>query len=200
MENSEKLEDPKFIEVFKYGDFSKWLAKNHDKEKKVGVIVHKKHTGKKSPSHHELMLEAISHGWIDTTLKRLDENRFVRFFAKRNKNSKWSYNTLRYGEELIKEGKMKPSGLKALEEGKKKKPHDFGLPENPDMPEELKKELSKNRKAKENFEKFSPTMKRTYYRWILRGKQKETREKRARAAAKLASENVKAGASLKVNN
>lgn len=193
-------QEPKSIEVFREGDFSKWLEKNHGKESHVVVILHKKHTGKMHTNAASLMREAICYGWIDTTSKRIDEDRWAINYRKRSKNSKWSYNTLRYGEELIKEGKMKPAGLKAFEEGKKKKPHDFGLPENPNMPTELEIELSKNNKAKENFEKFSPSMKRTYYRWILRGKQKETREKRAKAAAKLALENVKVGASLKVNN
>lgn len=200
MSSSEKQKEPRSVEVFKDGDFGRWLSKNGAKENHVLVILHKKHTGKMHTNAAGLMREAICYGWIDTTSKRIDEDRWAINYRKRTKNSRWSYNTLRYGEELIKEGKMKPAGLKAFEEGKKKKPHDFGLPENPDMPEELSSELAKSKKAKENFEKFSPSMKRTYYRWILRGKQEETRKKRAKAAAKLALENVKVGASLKANN
>ena len=36
----------KEVEVFKKDDFRKWLEKNHSKENKVSVIVHKKHTEK----------------------------------------------------------------------------------------------------------------------------------------------------------
>src|SRR3990167_4363733 len=90
------------VEIFSKEDFRKWLSKNHDKEKKVGLILHKKHTGKGSSSHRELMEEAICFGWIDTTIKRIDEDRYIRYFAKRNKNGKWSKATQRYARELVK--------------------------------------------------------------------------------------------------
>ena len=64
----------KSIGAFDRKDFRKWLEKNHLNEKKVNVVLFKKHTGKKSPSHRELMEEAICFGWIDTTVKRIDEN------------------------------------------------------------------------------------------------------------------------------
>ncbi len=64
------MSDEKFIYIFDKEDFRKWLSKNHDKENKIGLILHKKHTGKKSPSHHELMEEAICFGWIDTIIKK----------------------------------------------------------------------------------------------------------------------------------
>src|SRR3989344_5714710 len=118
--------EAKLIEIFEKEDFSNWLAKNHTKERKIGLVIHKKHTGKKSPSHHELMLEGIRYGWIDTTIKRLDENKFIRFFVKRNEKSRWSYNTLGYAKKLIREKKMAPSGLKAYNEGRKNLPHDYG--------------------------------------------------------------------------
>ncbi len=186
------MSDENLIEVFDKEDFRKWLDKNHDKYKEIGLVLHKKHTGKGSPSHKELMFEAICYGWIDTTIKSLDENRFIRYFSRRSKNSSWSYNTLSYAKQLIKEGRMKLSGMKFYKEGLKKKPLDFGIPKNPDMPEELEKELNKKLISKRNFEKLSPSVKRTYYRWIIRAKLPETRKKRI----KLIIENMKTGKNL----
>ncbi|MBT4174262.1 hypothetical protein HOC80_04785 [archaeon] len=179
----------KKITAFDRMDFRRWLINNHDKEDKVSVIVYKKHTGKSSPSHRELMEEAICFGWIDTILKKLDENRYIRTFSRRNKNSKWSDNTLGYAKDLIKQGKMTSEGLKFYKEGLKKPTHDFGIPKNPDMPLELKKALNKNKKAKDNFENFSPSLKKVFYRWILRGKREETRTRRI----KLIVEKAKVG-------
>jgi uncharacterized protein YdeI (YjbR/CyaY-like superfamily) len=181
------------ITVFKKEDFRKWLAKNHNNESKVSVILHKKHTGKDSPSHRELMDEAICFGWIDTTVKRLDEERYIRNFSKRTKNSKWSDNTISYGKELIKQGRMTPIGLKFYEAGLQKPTHDSGIPRNPSMPEELRMALDKNSKAKENFEGFAPSIKKMHYRWILRGKREETRIKRINLiveAAKVGKKNL----------
>ncbi len=166
------------ITVFNKNDFRKWLKKYHKKESKVAVIVHKRHTGKPAPTHHELIEEAICFGWIDTTIKRLDEDTFLRNFSKRNHNSKWSDNTLRYARELIKKGLMAEEGMKFYTLGAAKPTHDHGIPKNPDMPPELIRALSKNKKAKENFDKFPPSAKKTFYRWLLRAKLPETRNKR----------------------
>jgi len=59
------------------------LSKNHLKENKVALIPYKKHTGIPSISHKDAMYEAICFGWIDTTIKRLDEKRFLSTFKKR---------------------------------------------------------------------------------------------------------------------
>jgi uncharacterized protein YdeI (YjbR/CyaY-like superfamily) len=185
------MQNEDFLEIFDRKEFRNWLLLNHDKEKKISLILHKKHTGKGSPNSLELMKEAICFGWIDTTVKRLDEDRYIRTFVKRSKNSKWSKNTLKYGKELIKEKRMMPSGLIFYKEGLKKLPHDYGLDENPDIPPDLKEALEKNKKAKDIFEKLAPSYKKPYLRWIIRAKRPETRKNRITNAVKMISEGKK---------
>ena len=108
------------VHIFSKEDFRKWLGKNHNKEKIVELVIHKKHTGKSSPSHRELMDEAICYGWIDTIIKRVDEDKFIRTFQRRSEKSSWSVNTLSYARKLIKEKRMTPHGLKFYHEGRKK--------------------------------------------------------------------------------
>jgi len=167
---------PKVV-IYNISEWRKWLEKNHLKEKKVGLISYKKHTGKPSISHKEAMHEAICFGWIDTTLKKLDDEKFVRYFVKRGDKANWSYNTLGYAKELMAKGKMSEHGILRYNEGLKKKPHDYGMPKNLKMPVELKKELVKN-KLLEKFEKNSPSAKKGFYRFILRAKTAKTRNKR----------------------
>ena len=162
-------------------EWRKWLEKNHLKEKAVSFIRYKEHTGKSSPTHLEAMHEAICFGWIDTTINRIDDEKYMINFVRRNEKAKWSNNTLKYGKLMVREGKMSPHGLKMYKEGLKKPTHDHGIPKNPEMPLELKKELDKNKIIKHKFEVYSPSSKRMYYRWILRGKQAETRKKRIKA-------------------
>ena len=169
---------PILITAYNKEDFRKWLKKNHKKETKVAVILHKRHTGKGAPTHREMIEEALCFGWIDTTIKRLDHETFLRNFSRRNINSKWSDNTLSYAKRLIKEGKMSPEGLKFYKMGLAKPTHDHGIPKDPPMPMELKKLLSKNKKAEKNFEAYPPSTRKMLYRWILRGKLPETRKKR----------------------
>lgn len=155
----------------------KWLEKNHEKEKKVHMIIHKKHTGVPSISHREQIEEAICFGWIDTTVKRLDEDTFQRIFVKRTDKSKWSNNTLSYAENLIKRGLMTPAGLKRYKEGKSRPTHDHDIPKNPDPPEELMYALKKS-KTLASFEKLTPSVKKMTLRWLLSAKLPETKKKR----------------------
>jgi uncharacterized protein YdeI (YjbR/CyaY-like superfamily) len=166
------------ITVYTRNEFRKWLIKNHKKESKVLVIVHKRHTGKPAPTHRELLEEAICFGWIDTTIKRLDEDTFARNFSKRGPKSRWSDNTLSYAKKLLADGRMSPQGIDFYKQGTTRPVHDHGIPKNPEMPDELKKALSKNPSAKDTFEKYSPSVKRMLYRWILRAKLPPTRAKR----------------------
>lgn len=172
------------INVYTRQDFRNWLQKNHDKETKVAIIIHKKHTGKPTVSHHDQIEEAICFGWIDTTLRRLDNDTYLRNFVKRNKNSRWSNNTIRYAKDLIKRGLMTPSGMKMYKEGLKKPTHDAGIPLNPKTPEDLLKELKKNN-LNEKFESLSHSVKRTHNRWLFRAKLPETRKKRIKQIVEL---------------
>jgi len=157
-------------------DWRNWLNKNHLKEDKILLIKDKKHTGKPIIHNMDSMKTAICFGWIDTTTKRIDENQYAITYVKRNKNSKWSINTLSYGKELLEKGLMSEFGIKMYYEGLAKKPHDLGIPRNPRMPKEMKKSLIKIDKL-DKFLKLAPSVKRMYFRMYLRAKRPETKEK-----------------------
>lgn len=176
------------ITIYTPKEFRSWLRKHHKRESKVCVIVHKRHTGKPAPSHRELMNEAICFGWIDTTIKRIDDHTFARFFVKRNKNSSWSNNTIKYAKELLEKGKMAAQGIHFYKLGLAKPTHDHGIPKNPDMPEDLKAVLGKNAKAKKNFEAYPPSTKRMLYRWVIMSKLLATRQKRIKRILRSAME------------
>jgi len=162
-----------------------WLEKNHQKEKRVHLIRYKKHTGRPSPSPPELMREAICWGWIDTTAKRVDEDRYmITYVRRKEKTSKWSNNTQKYARELIKQGLTSEFGKKMFEHGLKKPTHDFGLSENPIMSKELKLELVKHHLL-ENFNAIAPSRKRMYFRGIERAKLPETKKKRINEIVKM---------------
>jgi uncharacterized protein YdeI (YjbR/CyaY-like superfamily) len=159
-------------------DWRKWLKKNHLKKDKIILIKYKKHTGKPILPHMDSMKAAICFGWIDTTAQKIDEDRWATTYVKRNKNSKWSKNTLSYGKELMKNSLMSPFGIKMYKEGLAKKPHDEGIPKNPQVPKYLKEEIEKDEVIRQNFKKITPSYKRTLLRWLLRAKLEETKKKR----------------------
>ena len=182
----------KFVYSKNRKEWRAWLEKNHNKEKKIALIVYKNHTGRPSLNHKESMEEAICFGWIDTTINRLDEDRYLRNFSKRTDKSKWSKNTLRYARELIAKGKMSEEGIKRYKEGVAKHAHDEGIPKNPKVPDYLKKEIEKNKIAKENFKKIAPSYRKTLLRWLLKAKLEKTKNKRI----KIIIQSLKKGSKL----
>lgn len=125
-----------------------WLSKNHLKKERVMLIRYKKHTGKPYFNQSDAMNEAICFGWIDTTLKRIDDESYGVNFVKRKKTSKWSENTFRRAKEMISQKKMSKFGMEMYKLGLEKPPHDYGIPKNPGLPTELKQALEKDKKAK----------------------------------------------------
>ena len=172
-------------------EWRSWLRKNHLKEDRVDLISYKRHTGRPTFSHREAMEEAICFGWIDTTIRRIDEDRFARAFVKRGDKARWSENTLGYGGRLLKEGKMSKFGLQRYNEGLSRETHDYDIDRDPEMASELREALSKNKKAKENFDNFAPSYKRIYLVWLESAKLPETRARRIEEVVKRARANKK---------
>ena len=170
--------EPQRVHVFTASAFRKWLAKNHEKENKVFLIIHKRHTGKKFPTHRELMDEAICYGWIDTIIKRIDHDTFSRCFMKRTDKANWSNNTMSYAKLLVENGRMTPAGMKSYKEGLQRKTIDHDMPK--DMPPDkvLIDALKKVKGLPEKFEGLSKSTKSMLIRWVARAKMPETKQKR----------------------
>lgn len=155
-----------------------WLEENHLSEERVFLISYKKHTGKKSINHRAQLEEALCFGWVDTTVKRIDEDKYGRHFVKRKVTANWSKNTLSYADSLLKEGQMSAFGKKMYEQGKKKKALDHDLPDTLEVPPDLKKAFTKNKKAKNGFENYTKAQQQSHLKWLFRAKREETRQKR----------------------
>jgi len=101
-------------------EWRKWLERNHKKKKEVWLVHYKKHSGKVGVQHSEAVEEALCFGWIDSKLKKVDEEKFVLRYSIRKANSVWSRVNREKAEKMIKAGKMTSAGLAIIEEAKKR--------------------------------------------------------------------------------
>lgn len=179
---------PTTLYVTSRQEWRKWLEKNYASQKEIWLIYYKKHTGKPSIRYEEAVEEAICYGWIDSIVKRIDEERYQQKFTPRINWKKWSDLNLKRVKKLLKEKKMTSWGLvripKDMLKGKLKSSPKSSQREFP-MPEELARLLSENSEAKGNFDKLPPSHRKNYLGWIGSGKKPETRERRAREAIQL---------------
>ena len=88
-----------------------WLEENHDKLDEIWLVTYKKHTGKPTVSYDEAVEEALCFGWIDSMLKRVDDERTALRYTPRKPKSNLSDSNRQRIARLIKEGRMTEAGL-----------------------------------------------------------------------------------------
>jgi len=88
-----------------------WLARNHAKSKGLWLAYYKKGSGQVSVTYEEALEEALSYGWIDSRLRRLDEERYAQKYTPRKARSVWSAANKARVEKLIAQGRMAAPGL-----------------------------------------------------------------------------------------
>ena len=67
-----------------------WLLKNHDKETEIWLVLPLKSSGTQRIPYADSVEEALCFGWIDSTVKKLDEHHTVQRFTPRRNGSLYS--------------------------------------------------------------------------------------------------------------
>ncbi len=174
-----------------------WLEKNHNTATVVWFIFYKKHTGKPGVPYNDAVEEALCFGWIDSIVRRIDDERYAQKFTPRKANSKWSETNIKRIEKLIAAGLMTERGQKLVDEAKKS-----GAWDNPILPlskreasftPEQMKTLSANTQALENFNRLPPSQRKQYTLWITSAKKEETQKRRLNEAIQLLEQGKKLG-------
>ena len=91
-----------------------WLVKNHNKEKDIWLIYYRKSSGKKRIPYNDAVEEALCYGWIDSIVKKIDEQKFAQRFSPRRQNSVLSQLNKERIHRLIEKKKMTVKGLNAV--------------------------------------------------------------------------------------
>jgi uncharacterized protein YdeI (YjbR/CyaY-like superfamily) len=176
-------------------DWRKWLKENHKTSDGIWLIYYKKHTGKPRIPYDDAVEEALCFGWIDSIVKRIDDERFIQKFTPRKDKSSWSESNKKRVAKMIKQKRMTKAGLDRINAAKANGQWDKVIKVEKDfeMPEELSQMLSTNNKANEFFRSLSPSHQKQYILWIATAKRNETRLKRAKEAISLLKKKQKLG-------
>jgi uncharacterized protein YdeI (YjbR/CyaY-like superfamily) len=172
-----------------------WLKENHLSEKEIWLIYYKKHTEKPTVVYNEAVEEALCFGWIDSTVKRIDEETYMQKYTPRKAKSLWSLVNKNRVINLIKEEKMTKAGLELVKIAKQNGQWEkaYSSKDKLEMPPNLLAALNANPIALENFNNFSPSNQHNYIAWVLAAKREETIEKRINAVVSRSEKNEKPG-------
>ena len=173
-------------------DWRKWLELNHNKKKAVWLIFYKKKFPKYNLSWNEAVDEALCFGWIDSTKKTIDTEKYIQYFSRRKAKSNWSKVNKDKVQILIGQGLMNEKGYKSIEIAKENGSWTIldGV-EALIIPEDLKGEFENNKGSMEYFDNLSKSVKKILLYWVVSAKRKETRQKRILENAENASNNLR---------
>ena len=156
------MEIGKTLYVTNRKQWRSWLVKNHNQEKDIWLIYYRKSSGKKRIPYNDAVEEALCYGWIDSIVKKIDEQKFAQRFSPRRSNSVLSQLNKERIHRLIEEKKMTVKGLNAVK-------HVFdssSINSKCIMKNDILKLLKEDKVTWENFQKFPESYKRIRIGWI----------------------------------
>jgi uncharacterized protein YdeI (YjbR/CyaY-like superfamily) len=173
----------------------KWLDENHGTSDGVWMVYYKGSGAKRGVAYGDAIEEALCWGWIDSMIKKVDDEKYLRKFTPRRRGSIWSELNRKRIDKMITEGRMTKAGLARIEAAKQN--GDWNKTAIPsggldDLPE-LKRALAACKKAKQYFESLAPAHQKQYLGWISSAKQDQTRARRIGQAIALLEQNTKLG-------
>jgi uncharacterized protein YdeI (YjbR/CyaY-like superfamily) len=178
------------LEVRDRRAWRKWLERNHSKSSGVWLVYFKEHTGRKSIEYDDSVREALCFGWIDSLIKRLDDDRYARKFTPRKAGSRWSDSNRKRWAQLKDAGLLSDAGLALA-------PTDRQYEAMPivqdDVAAGVLSAIKRDSTARRAFEALAPSHQRQYLLWISTAKRPETRAKRLREAIAMLREGKQLG-------
>ncbi|MEN8223402.1 MAG: YdeI/OmpD-associated family protein [Acidobacteriota bacterium] len=165
-------------------EWREWLKNNHSASTVIWLIYFKKHTGKPRVPYDDAVEEALCYGWIDSTVRRIDEERYCQKFTPRRDKSIWSDLNKKRVAKLIRSGLMTEAGRIKVDNAKKsgawdKKPEAKITEIDRSV---LMKALENDKAARTTFDSLPPSQKKLYLAWVGTAKREETRERRLKEA------------------
>lgn len=173
-------------------EWRKWLEENHQSEQSIWVIFYKSSTKKPSLTWSEAVDQALCFGWIDSTKKTIDKERYMQYFSRRKPKSNWSKINKDKVEQLMQNKLMTKAGLESIESAKQN--GSWTILDDVEalvIPKDLTVELAKHKESTVYFKSLSNSDKKILLYWVMSAKRAETRQKRILEIAENASVKTK---------
>jgi uncharacterized protein YdeI (YjbR/CyaY-like superfamily) len=167
-----------------------WLVDHHDSESEVWLVFYKRHSGRASIAYEDALDAALCFGWVDSLVKRLDEERYARKFTPRKPDSRWSTGNRKRYAQLKASGRLTPAGLNR---SPTERNYEMPRPSPSKVPRYIQEALRKHPAARSYFESLAPSYRRMYIGWIDSAKQQATKLRRLDEAIGLLASGKKLG-------
>ncbi|RYC12956.1 YdeI/OmpD-associated family protein [Nocardioides zhouii] len=185
------MEDAKRLEPAAVEEWTTWLREHHTQTTGVWLVSPRK-AAERAFSYEAAVLEALRWGWVDSTVKPVDEVRSMQWFAPRRPGSMWTRINKGRIARLEAAGLMEPAGAAAITVAK-----ETGMwtlmddVEDLVVPPDLASAFERHPGSHEHWESWSASARKMILTWIVLAKRPETRATRVETTAEKAARGEK---------
>ena len=174
----------------KRSEWRRWLSRNHRSAPEIWLVYYRKASGKPRISYNAAVEEALCYGWIDSIVRKIDDESFAQRFSPRTSRSALSQMNRERIDKLIAQKKMTKAGLEVIA-------HVYDPAEKPKrfvIPADIREALKADAKTWRNFQRFPASYRRIRVAWVdgARSRPQEFR-KRLRQLVKMTAQNKRFG-------
>jgi uncharacterized protein YdeI (YjbR/CyaY-like superfamily) len=161
-------------------EWEAWLEAQPTTSKGVWLKLAKAASGIPSVSKQEAIDGALCHGWIDGQLDKFDADHWLIRFTPRRPNGRWSQDNRERTLALIKLGRMRPAGMRAIEQAKRAGLWEaaYAPQSRATVPEDLQSVLDRSPRAKRHFDQLDGRNRYAILYRVQDAKKPETRAQR----------------------
>ena len=156
-----------------------WLAENHVEHRGFWLVQWRSGTGRPTIGYEDIVEECLIFGWIDSTARPIDEEKYMQFITRRKPKSVWSKINKDKVQRLIEEDLMMPAGYASIDIAKKN--GSWSILDEVEaliIPPDLEKAFEAHPGSKEAFLSLSKSAQKAWFHRLVMAKQAATREKR----------------------
>jgi len=178
------------------GEWRQWLEKNHLVSDGVWLVFRKKGSDPVPFDYSMALDEALCYGWVDSLVRTLNEQEYMRKFTPRKETSTWSDHNKKRVTRLITEGRMAPYGMDKVKAARKNGMWDKKVkpPEvNEEIPGALLQAFTEHPRAREHYFSLSRSRQREFNIWINMARRAETIYRRVEESIRLLEKGEKLG-------
>ncbi|WP_210502597.1 YdeI/OmpD-associated family protein [Nocardioides xinjiangensis] len=181
------MDDAQRLEPASVEEWSAWLREHHTQPQGVWLVSPRK-AGDRAFSYEEAVLEALRFGWVDSTVKPVDEQRSMQWFAPRRRGSMWTRINKGRVARLEESGLMEPAGAAAV--ALAKETGMWTLMDDVEacvVPDDLAAAFDRHPGSREHWESWPASAQKLILTWIVLAKRAETRASRVETTAEQAA-------------
>lgn len=181
------LESLEFVEPASRAEWHSWLEANAASSPGVWLAVGKKGNRRTTLMLTDAVEEAVAFGWIDSTVHRLDDDRFRQLYTPRRPGGNWSSSNKERVARLTEAGLMTPRGLAVVEAAKADGSWELLTDvEALVIPPDLAEELARDECAAAGWDALPVSSRQQLLYWLSTAKRPETRARRLAATVESA--------------